>query len=452
MFAPRHTGLVQFGQSRLSAATPTLSGKELEARSIALRTFYGWYLLGFVWVLYGFQASPGYYSWSFFAVDIMEELELTRAQIGNVFGLLMFMLSIMSPLSGMAIARWGARSVLVVGNLIMAVGFWGLSGASTLLECYLYYGFLVGGGMGLGTYITCQTLATDWFTKYRARAVAIILTAGGVVGKLVYQFDALMVQQYTWRTGWFVLALLTLMLAFLGAVLVRNRPADLGQHPDGIDHTSADAVQTLQPERPSVEIWTLPAALRTSQFAVLCLSAVACFVPWTVCVGHGRLHLEGLGLSTDVAAGVLGTMVLVSIAGRLTGGLGDFLVPEKVLGFALLIEGVGVLGFLFAQTTLLAYLSTTLLALGFGAGYISLAVVLARFFGQAVFAQILGVNYLVSGIVQAISPGMAGWTHDVTGSYRIAFITVALLTITGALFTLCLRVPQPPVEVERMPG
>ena len=95
---------------------------------------------------------------------------------------------------------------------------------------------------------------------------------------------------------------------------------------------------------------------------------------------HGRMHLEGLGLSTDVTAGILGTMVLLSVVGRLTGGLGDFLVPEKVLGYALLVEGAGVLAFLFAENPFLAYLSTTLLAVGFGAGYISLAVVLARIF------------------------------------------------------------------------
>lgn len=306
--------------------------------------------------------------------------------------------------------------------------------------------------MGLGTFITCQTLATDWFTRYRARAVAFILTAGGVVGKLVYQFDNVMVQQYSWRTGWFVLALLTLALALLGWLLVRNRPADLGQYPDGIDPASAARAQPLVRAGTGVDTWTLQAALRTSQFAVLCLSATACFVPWTVCNLHGRLHLEGLGLSTDVTAGILGTMVLLSVVGRLTGGLGDFLVPEKVLGYALLVEGVGVLGFLFAETSFLAYLSTTLLALGFGAGYISLAVVLARFYGPGVFAQVLGVNYLIAGIFQAISPGLAGWTYDVTGSYRIAFISVTLLSVMGALFTLWLRVPPPPVEVEPTPG
>ena len=409
-----------------------------------MRFFYGWYLIGIVWVLYGFAASPGYYSWSFFAPEVMEELELTRAQAGNVFGLLMFMLSAMSPVSGMAVARWGSRRILVLGNLIMVLGFWGLSSADSLLECYLYYGLLVGGGMGLGTFITCQTLATDWFTKYRARAVAIVLTAGGVVGKLVYQFDAVMVQDYSWRTGWFILAMLTLLLAVLAWVGVRNHPSEMGQYPDGIAPDSRCALQPLESEDQTAKTWTPNAAIRTSQFAVLCLSAVACFVPWTVCVGHGRLHLEDLGFSTDVAAGVLGSMVLVSIVGRLCGGLGDFLVPEKVLGYALLIEGVGVLGFLFAKTAVMAYLFTVLIALGFGAGYISLAVVLARFFGPAVFAQTLGINYLISGIFQAVSPGLAGWTFDVMGSYRLAFSTVTLLTVVGAIFTLRIRPPQPP--------
>ena len=98
------------------------------------------------------------------------------------------------------------------------------------------------------------------------------------------------------------------------------------------------------------------------------------------------------------------------------------------------------------------YASTTLLALGFGAGYTSSAVVLARFFGSGVFAQVLGGNYLIAGILQAISPGLAGWTYDLTGSYRIAFISAALLSTLGALCTWFLRVPSPPGGIESMPG
>ena len=48
-------------------------------------------------------------------------------------------------------------------------------------------------------------------------------------------------------------------------------------------------------------------------------------VPWGVLNNHGRLHLQDNGLGISAAAGVLGTMVLVSTFGRLAGGLGDFL-------------------------------------------------------------------------------------------------------------------------------
>ena len=163
-----------------------------------------------------------------------------------------------------------------------------------------------------------------------------------------------MVQQYFWRTGWFVLALLTVALTLLGWFVVCNRPADLGQHPDGIEPASDIGEQALQSGCPSVEIWTLRAALWTPQFAVLCLSATACFVPGTVCTMHSRMHLEGLGLSTDVTAGILGTMVLLPVVGRLTGGLGGFLGPEKVLRYALLVAGAGVLALLFAENPFLA--------------------------------------------------------------------------------------------------
>lgn len=55
----------------------------------------------------------------------MKEPGLTRAQVGNGYGSLTFMFAVTAPLAGRAIARWGARLVLVTGNLIMAAGFWG---------------------------------------------------------------------------------------------------------------------------------------------------------------------------------------------------------------------------------------------------------------------------------------------------------------------------------------
>ena len=411
----------------------------------ALRFFYGWFLVAVAWVIYGFGIAPGYYSWGFFSPEIIRDLGLNRTQTGAVFGVFTFTYSGISPITGMAISRWGTRTVMVVGSLIAALAFLLLRGADTLTECFIYYGALAGIGIGLSTILPCQTLATNWFTRYRARAVALIFIAGGIVGRLVTWFDVLMVQQYSWRTGWLVIAGVSTLVAVLAALFIRNRPGDVGEHPDGIAPDGTDEDTPAEPVTTPADLWTPGKAIRTPQFAVLCLCGIAYVAPWSVTVGHGRLHLQDLGFSTDLAAGVLGTMILVSIVGRLTGSLGDFLVPEKVLGYALMVEALGMVGFLTATTPAMAYVSTILIALGYGTAYIVITVVFSKFFGRVAFAQTNGTRFLITGIFNAIAPAAAGLLFDATGTYRIAFIAIAVLGTVGGIATLRLRTPKPPV-------
>ena len=49
--------------------------------------FYGWYVAAAGLFCYGLGISPAYYSWGFFAPEVMEELQLSRAQVGDVFGI-----------------------------------------------------------------------------------------------------------------------------------------------------------------------------------------------------------------------------------------------------------------------------------------------------------------------------------------------------------------------------
>jgi hypothetical protein len=42
------------------------------------RRFYGWPLVGIGFVVYGLGIGPGYYSWGFFAPEVMADIGLTR--------------------------------------------------------------------------------------------------------------------------------------------------------------------------------------------------------------------------------------------------------------------------------------------------------------------------------------------------------------------------------------
>ena len=409
------------------------------------KIFYGWILVAVAWLIYGFGISPGFYSWGFFTPELIGELGFTRGQTGDMFGLFTFMYSGIGPVAGALIARWGLRATMTAGSLLASLGFLLVRQAQEPWEFFLYFGVVAGVGVGLSTILPCQTLATNWFNKYRARAVAIILIAGGIVGNRVPVFDAWLLTDHTWRDGWLVISGISLLVAILAVLFIRNSPEEMGLQPDGRAPDEADG------KAPPVEpqpLWTAMQALRTPQFALLALAGVAYATPWGVVVAHGRLHFEDLGFGTALAASVLSTMILVSIFGRLAGSLSDWIAPEKVLGSALLLEAAGVAGLLFATSAGLAYASTIAIALGFGASYISIVLVFSKFFGRAAFAKTVGTRILITGAVGALAPGIVGRVFDATGSYQPAFIAIVALVLAGAVASLTIKAPVAPTGAE----
>lgn len=406
------------------------------------RRFYGWPLVAVAWILYGFGVAPAFYSWGFFMPEILQELDLTRTQGGQIFGVYAFCGAAVAPLVGWTIGRWGVRWTITFGSLLSAVGFFLTSRADSLLELYLYFSLFTALTHAFATLLPAQTLASNWFLRYRGRAMAIILTGGGIVGRIWLQFDAWLLQHHDWRTGWVVIAAVTLVLGVIAACLVRNRPEDLGQLRDG-----AGSVEELRRAAAALgssedESWTASQAVRTPHFYLMVLCGLGYAVPWGVLNVHGRLHLEDLGFTTTATAAILGTMALVSIVGRLGGSLSDFIPPTKSLGIALVIEAAGSGLLLVARTQALAYLAVIAVGVGFGMSYISIAAAFSQFFGRRAFATTTGTRFLIGGIFNAAAPALAGLAFEQTGSYGLAFGGLVALGLLGATVALSLRPPK----------
>ena len=179
---------------------------------------------------------------------------------------------------------------------------------------------------------------------------------------------------------------------------------------------------------------------------IFCVLAYS--LPWGIVVAHGRLHMDDIGMSSGVIAGLFSWMILISIFGRFSASLGDLVSPRKVLSAALLMEGIGVGGLLVATGPALGYLCVTLIGIGFGAGYISISVVFSEFFGRSAFAGTTGTRFLINGTIGAGAPWLAGLISDQTGSYSIAFAALAVLCIVGAFTATICPPPGPPPDAE----
>jgi len=403
------------------------------------RPFLGWAMVALAFALYGFGMAPAYYAWGFLAPEIIADVGLSREQIGSTFGLFTLTFALTSPVAGVAIDRIGLRPVLVLGAFLGAAGFSWTSVATSAAELALAYALVGGLGIGLMTLLPVQMLPIHWFRRYRARATGLILLGAGAVGALVPTAAARGVELADWRFVFQAIAALFLTIGLVSAWLLRDRPADVGQFPDGAERTEDVPGPAQGESADSLRDPTPRAAILSPLFLFASLACLTNTVPWRVVTAHGRLHLEDLGFAAAIAAGILGLRIGLSGAGRLCGGVADLVDPRFVLAGALSATAIGITGFAMATEANLATASIGLLGLGYGVAMTCEPLVMARLFGARAFLGTNGLRIAITGLAGWVAPLWTGAAADRSGSYEESFLALAALSFAGAVTILFCR-------------
>ncbi len=405
------------------------------------RRFLGWRMIGLGSACYGLAISPMYYCWGFFLPEMQQDLGMNDTQGGLIFSVFSWIYHGLGPVAGFAIGRWGIRSMMSLGAVVGVVAFWLMSRADSFADAMFAYAVVGGIAIGIGTILAAQALASNWFIRYRSRAMAMILAGGAVVGYLTLRFFAPgMLRFADWRTGWLVIAGTSAFVAVLAAAFMRGEPERVGQEPDGGAVGNEPEVEAPSGPTGSGE-WTALLALRTSQFYVLVGLSVAYGVPWGVITVFGRHHLAALGFTTAMAGAILGMRVLISGLGRLSAFAGDFMTPQRLLGIVLILEGAGCALFIAANTPFMAYLAMVLIGLGFGAAYVCIPVVYSAFYGRRAFATTVGTRFAITGAISPAAPVLAGMLSDWSGSHVPTLSILTALCLAGAFVAFGLRAP-----------
>ncbi len=404
------------------------------------RPFIGWRVVGVGSLCYGFGISPMYYGWGLFLPEMQRDLGLNDAQSGLVFSVFSYSYHLLGPVVGIVMARLGVRSVMVFGAAVGVLAFWLLSRADSFADCMFAYGVLGGIAIGFGTILPAQTLASNWFVRSRSRAIALVLGGGAVVGFAINLFTPAILRAADWRTAWLIISGISAAVAVVAALFIRGMPERVGQQPDG-GPADSDPEPGDRPGPTGVGEWTAPLAMRTPQFYILVGLSIAYGVPWGIIAVFGRAHLEAVGFTTAVAAGILGSRVLVSLLGRFSGSMGDFMPPQRLLGIVLILEGTGCALLIVAKTALLAYAAMVLIGLGFGAAYVCIPVVYSAFYGRRAFGTTVGIRFAITGAISPSAPFLAGMLSDWSGSHMLTLTILASLCLAGSLVAFGLRAP-----------
>lgn len=330
--------------------------------------------------------------------------------------------------------RLRPRPLIALGLMLISLSMIAISRCNGFIPILCLY-TLAGVGGGFAN-IPMMALVTFWFrSPLRGRAAGLVLCGNGCGVIFSGALIPLLNRCYGadgWRVGWLVLGLVSLAIAAIAALLVRNSPAGMGLEPVGRPLPASPA-QLIPRER----------------------------------VGDGALlvRLGLLYLLFGATFMVYGTFIVTSMvreygfsearAGLYWSWVGMFSLFSGV-GFGTLSDRIGRgpgLGLVFALQSA-AYL---LAGLHLGPGVLFLSILL---YGLAVFAipaimtaavgDYLGLSRAAGALAtvtvffaagQTIGPAGAGLLGGAWGGFAPAYLLCSLLTAVAAL--LALRLPPP---------
>src|SRR5438045_256153 len=157
--------------------------------------------------------------------------------------------------------RFGTRTVVLVGGVLLGLGLVTASRAATLGQFQLLFGVLV--GLAAGSFYTPMTATTArWFTRHRSLAVALVSAGLSVGSAVMAPLARWLITSYDWRTAMLLIGDLVWLVIIPAALLVRKPP-------------TLTVAGAPSPRADGHDL-TVAQALRTPQFAALALAYFAC--------------------------------------------------------------------------------------------------------------------------------------------------------------------------------
>ena len=124
--------------------------------------------------------------------------------------------------------------------------------------------------------------------------------------------------------------------------------------------------------------------------------------------------------------------------------LADRIEPVRILGICAFLTAIGAaLAFVCAPgSVVILYAYYILLGIGFGGNTSVMPTAFANYFGIEHFPKIMGNVLLLLSVFSALVPVIAGVVFDMTGTYVVMFLAVAVVCAVGGVANLLVRFPK----------
>ena len=393
------------------------------------RKFFGWWISIAALFTSGLTVGIPYYNIPFFYDYFQRAFGWSRASITFGFPLAALLTIWAGPL---LIHRFSPRKLILVGSTLIAIALGGFGSMGSSLSIYYALWFVYTAGYILSGPIPHQLIVSHWFRRNRGKALSIVYVGNGLIGS----FGSLLVKPLTddfgFRTALRIVAALLLLCWPVALFVLRDKPSELGQYPDGDPSPPAEA---------RLQSHSFAELLRSGPFWLILFGSF-CSIG---AIGAVNFHMKFVFLDEGFAAGSIvdaawrTASVLIlwsSVAGRLIiGGLADSFSKKIVMTATFILVAATIPILLLVRpghpTTL--YTFAVLFGLGLGADYMLIPLIAADQFGINSLARAMAVILPVNTIGQTWFPYFVSILRDRSAGYSIALGAVLVVAIAGAI-------------------
>ncbi len=392
------------------------------------RRLYGRYIVGSSFLILFFY-SGAQYAFGVMFKPVIREFGWSRSAVSLVFLVNMVVFAIALTIVGRLYDRFGPKWIIIISTLFLSAGFILTSFIHSLGQFFFSYGIMAALGLAGTGVPLISTLVSKWFDRGRGLAISLSLAGSSVGAFVLVRLLSLFAVSYGWRTSYFYLGIVMLVVNSLLAIFViKGDPRHLGMAEEEA-HSDGDAGGKKSPAGVG-----LRQAMATRSFWLFLATMFVCGSGDYLATSHFINFATDIGVSPITAGNMMSWYGLFSFAGMLVAGPAADRIGSKmpvvltfVLRFLLYVfivkyknvPSLYIFALLFGFTHLITAPLTPML--------------MGRLYGFRQIGLLTGVVNTVHFLGGGIFTYATGVIFDRTGSYQTAFIIAAAMAAAAAL-------------------
>jgi MFS family permease len=399
--------------------------------------FYGWWIVLASFMNLFFAVGLVFYGLPVFYTSLVDSLHFTRSQVAQGLFLGFVIVAPAFGFMGALIDRIGARRVLRVGILLVALPLVLMGGMTRLWEYYFLCIVEVVGYVLAGP-ISNQVLVSNWFQAKRGRAMGYAYLGLGLGGVAAPVLAAYLIGWVGWRRAFVIIGVMIGVALFpVAQWLTRSAPGEMGLVADGVERMRAPG------EAGQASSLPLGAAVRTANFWLILAGSTLTIGAIGTVIQQFVLFLRDAGYTTVQASHVSSGLLFAGLAGRVAVGyLVDRFNKKNVMALFYLLLALAIPLLFVARQPAALWAFALIFGFAMGADYLLIPLVTAECFGLAALGKLLSLIIMADSLGQFFGPVLAGRIFEATHSYDLAWSIITTAGVLGAAAIYAVRIPR----------